>query len=194
MFPPIRTMKIAIPIFGKNISPRFDGAQVIVLLTVEGGQVVRREKWRTQNLSPLALVGGLRDAKVDVLICGNIDSVSEEAVEEVGIKLIPWVTGEAEGAITCFLKGELAPGSIVGSQGICGRWGVGAGRWGCRKGRWYQEIISEREKKMQKGNMDGQGNGKKESKGQVGNNKAFERGRGREGRRRGKRCGGGRRA
>lgn len=179
-------MKIAIPIFGKNISPRFDGAQVIVLLTVEGGQVVKREKWRTQNLSPLAMVGGLRDAKVDVLICGNIDSVSEEAVEEVGIKLIPWVTGEAEDAIACFLKGELTPGSIVESQGICGRWGVGAGRWGCRKGRWYQEIISEREKEMQKGKMNGQGNGEKRIKGQVDDNRVFKGCGGKRGRGKGK--------
>lgn len=150
-------MKIAIPIFGKDISPRFDGAQFIVLLTVEGEKVVDREKWRTQNLNALALLEGLKKAKVDVLICGNIDSISEGALEDMGVRLIPWVTGEAEGALACFLKGELVPGSIVGAQGVCGRWGVGTGRWGCRRGRWYQEIINEREQNMPRGKMNNQG-------------------------------------
>lgn len=187
-------MKIAVPIFGKVISPRFDGAQVMVLLTVENGEVVAKEKWRTQNLPPLSLIRKLSGAEVDVLICGNIDSVSEEAVEAMGIKLIPWVTGEAEDAVACFLKGELAPGSIVGAQGVCGRWGVGMGRWGCRKGRWYQEIIEGKEQIMPRGQNNQGKCGRGRWKEAGGNENANIGGRGKGGGRKGKGCRGGKQA
>ena len=138
-------MRVAIFIFGTSISPRFDYAPEALIVDIEEGHEVKRESIALGGLHPVARLNGLKDKHVDVLICGNIDVNSEQMTESMGIRLIPWVTGEADKAIRLFLAGELAPGTILSPSGTSVRWGLGWGRGMCRQGRWFKEFNRSQE-------------------------------------------------
>ena len=110
-------MKIAIPLFGNRISPRFDFSPEIWIIEVESGQVVRQERLPvaalelSQRLDQLALKG------VSQLICGGIDMFCSSQLTGKGIDILHNVAGEAEIAVHLFLKGRLRPGFCCEGRG-----------------------------------------------------------------------------
>ncbi|MBQ1290815.1 MAG: DUF134 domain-containing protein [Lachnospiraceae bacterium] len=54
-----------------------------------------------------ALVGFLRAAEVDVLICGGIGFDAKNSLEDAGIRLVTGVTGREDDAIRAWLSGNL---------------------------------------------------------------------------------------
>jgi predicted Fe-Mo cluster-binding NifX family protein len=100
-------MRLAIPIFGARVSPRFDHSPRMLLLSVEEGKVITREEI---PLNPLALwqrFEKLKELKVDVVICGGIDEGSKCWLIDHQIQVIPLVVGEASRAVMDFLAGRL---------------------------------------------------------------------------------------
>ena len=112
-------MKIAIPLFNKRISPRFDCAQGFLLASTENGRVLKREVFSAPLWSPPERVKKLREMGVDTVICGGIDEVSSRHLILHGIKVYSWETGLAENALQSYLKGELESGTMVGPGGRC---------------------------------------------------------------------------
>ena len=55
-----------------------------------------------------ALAGFLRAAEVETLICGGIGMGARITLEEVGIRLLPGVTGNADDVVKDYLAGNLA--------------------------------------------------------------------------------------
>jgi predicted Fe-Mo cluster-binding NifX family protein len=106
-------MRVAIPTFGARISPRFDFAPSLLLLTLEGRQVKNRQEIALNPGDPWRRVEKLKELEVETLICGGIDCHSQQMLEENRIRLIPWVAGEAEEALQVFLNGNLRPGSTL---------------------------------------------------------------------------------
>lgn len=106
-------MRLAIPLFGARVSPRFDYAPRLLLLSIEGGKVVSREEI---PLNPLVLwqrVEKIKELKVDVVICGGIDEGSKCWLIDHQIQVIPLIAGEARRALIDFLAGRLK--SIAGA-------------------------------------------------------------------------------
>jgi len=116
-------MKIAIPVFHSNISPRFDEAQRFVLLETEGARIISRENFSTKGLSTIDKMKQLVNLGVETLICGGIDRGSLQYLSFNGIKTYSWVTGEVDDAIACYLQERMRPGLILGAHGrLKGRW------------------------------------------------------------------------
>lgn len=103
-------MKVAIPLFGLMVSPRFDCAPNLLLLTLENGKVSAREEISLIPLNPWQRVEWLKEVGVNALICGGIDGNSAQALKESRIQVISWVAGDANEALSRFLRGALAPG------------------------------------------------------------------------------------
>jgi predicted Fe-Mo cluster-binding NifX family protein len=114
-------MKVAIPIFGPRVSPRFDYAPGLLLFNLEDNRVVESEKFSLQAWDRLQRLQKLRELGVNTLICGGIDGNSAQILSDYGIRVIAWVAGEADEAMRCFLQGKLRPGVK-----LCAR---------CRRGR-----------------------------------------------------------
>jgi predicted Fe-Mo cluster-binding NifX family protein len=106
-------MRVAIPIFGARISPRFDFAPSLLLLTLEKGKVKEREEVSLTPWDPWRRVEKLKEFAVQTLICGGIDCHSRQMLEDNRIRVIPWIAGEAEEALHFFLNGNLRPGSTL---------------------------------------------------------------------------------
>lgn len=119
-------MKIAIPIFGPRVSPRFDCAPALLIFTVENGKVVERGEVLLTNLDPGQRLERLRELNVQTLICGGIDGYSAQVLKAHRIQVTAWVAGEAEEAMKYYLRGALKSGS-----NLC----PGCGRNRYRQGR-----------------------------------------------------------
>lgn len=110
-------MKIAIPLFDKRISPRFDCAQGFLLASTENGRVLKREVFSAPLWSPPEIVKKLREMGVDTVICGGIDEVSSRQLILQDMKTYSWVTGLAEDALQSLLTGGLESCTMVGPGG-----------------------------------------------------------------------------
>jgi predicted Fe-Mo cluster-binding NifX family protein len=117
------TMKIAIPLFGSRISPRFDFSPEMLIITVKNREVVDRETLPIAHLNLPQRLEQLTSNGVNKIICGGIDGFCLEQLGSKGIDVLPNVVGEAELAFDLFLKGRLRPGFCCENRrgrGFCG--------------------------------------------------------------------------
>jgi predicted Fe-Mo cluster-binding NifX family protein len=129
-------MKVAIPTFGPRVSPRFDCAPLLLLITLQEGKVTGREELSLVPWDSWQRLGRLKELQIQTLICGGIDQQSVQMLERMGIQVIPWVAGEAEEALEFFLEGRLAPGATPRSG--CGR----------KRHRWKRSFLHESKKNI----------------------------------------------
>lgn len=116
-------MRVAIPLFGTRVSPRFDCAREFVVVDAVGGEAGQRQNLAAAGWTPLDRIRKLVELGVETVICGGIDRFTMQQLAFHNINLFPWITGEAEDALNCLLKGELQAGFMMGAGGRCrGRW------------------------------------------------------------------------
>ena len=116
-------MKVAIPIFGNRISPRFDFSPEMWIIEVERGEVVSQEKLPTANLNLPQRLEQITSNGIDKVICGGIDGFSLNQLGSKGIDVLEDVIGEAETAFDLFMRGRLRPGFCCerrGGRRMCG--------------------------------------------------------------------------
>ncbi|RKY23603.1 MAG: hypothetical protein DRP62_05595 [Planctomycetota bacterium] len=127
-------MKIAIPIYGDNVSNVFDFAHRLLLVEIENGKVIERSEIELKDESLLQRAGQLKDLGIDVLICGAISQALANMVTASGIQLLPYVTGSVNDVLEAYLSGQLVqpqfsmPGCWPGA-----RRGFGRGGRRCRR-------------------------------------------------------------
>jgi predicted Fe-Mo cluster-binding NifX family protein len=117
-------MKIAIPSFGNRVSPRFDCAEGVLLVSVDQGQPSNREELAFSGLAPHERINRLAEHGVDTVVCGGIDCWSVQSLQSAGITVYGWVAGEIEEALAALLAGNLGTDLTAN----------GGGRRGCR---WF---------------------------------------------------------
>ena len=110
-------MKIAIPIFGNRISPRFDFSPEMWIINVEGGKVVRQEKLPTAHLNLPQRLEQITSNGVDKVICGGIDGFCQNQLGSRGIDIVQDVMGDAGIVFDLFMKGRLQPGLYCEGKG-----------------------------------------------------------------------------
>ena len=108
-------MKIAIPLFGTRISPRLDCAKEILLIHAEEKvrKVVSFEETDFQTGHTGENIEFYLSNKIAVIICGGISIEMQELLIKHKIKVISWVTGEADKALDLFLEGKLVSGAML---------------------------------------------------------------------------------
>jgi predicted Fe-Mo cluster-binding NifX family protein len=116
-------MKIAIPLFGSRVSPRFGCESEILIVDIEQGKEINRRTFSTIGLGISHQISLLSSLGVDTLICGGIDIFCRRSLSARGFQLIPGVIGEADEVLKYFLSGKLRKGQCVrrGRQSCNGR-------------------------------------------------------------------------
>jgi predicted Fe-Mo cluster-binding NifX family protein len=135
-------MRVAVAQFGPRVSPRFDHARVYLVATLADGTVVQQEEVWAKGLACVERVAMLAKEGVDALICGGIDDASARDLVSRGIEIYSSISGNIEDALSCFLRGELESGMMLGTGGRC------CGRWRSRAGlgrAWGEEASFGRE-------------------------------------------------
>jgi len=126
-------MKIAIPIYGDNISNVFDFATRLLLVDIENGKEANRSEVALESQSLSQRTGQIKNLEVDVLVCGAISRVLANMVTTSGIQVLPYVTGSINDVLQAYLTGQLVkpefsmPGCWPGA-----RKGFGRRQRGCR--------------------------------------------------------------
>lgn len=100
-------MKIAIPVFGTRVSPRFDCAQVFLLVTLDGGRTTDRQELAAGEWAPHERINRLVEQGATAVICGGIDWWSAASLHSAGISVHHGVTGEVDHALAAWLRGEV---------------------------------------------------------------------------------------
>ena len=128
-------MKVAIPLFGSRVSPRFDCGQVLLVAEVADGSVGPPARVPDPAVNSLQRIARLRELGVDTVVCGAITGFVLRHLAANGIQVFPWIFCEASEALDALARGELttapAPGAGRGRGRGRGRRGMGRGgpRW-----------------------------------------------------------------
>ena len=110
-------MKIAVPLFGSRISPRFGFCQEILLVTMEGDQETERKNISTEGLEIPQRIAQLKTLGVNTIICGGVNEFCLNQLSAMGFHVISGVMGEAEEVLTLFKKEDLSPGWCPPARG-----------------------------------------------------------------------------
>ena len=100
-------MKIAIPVFGTRVSPRFDCAQTFLLVTLDGDRTTDRQELAAGEWAPHERINRLVEQGATAVICGGIDWWSAASLHSAGISVHHGVTGEVDHALAAWLRGEV---------------------------------------------------------------------------------------
>ena len=118
-------MRIAIPSFENQVSPRFDCTQHVIVIDAADGEIQNRWELDLIGVSPRERVERLAAEGVDFVICGGLDKFCASHLEMHGIQVCPWITGTVDDALASFFQGTLEPRMMLGVRGRCrGRWRV----------------------------------------------------------------------
>ena len=100
-------MKLAITYENGMVFQHFGHTEQFKIYDIEGGQIKNAEVVSTNGQGHGALAGFLKNAGIEVLICGGIGGGAQSALAEAGIKLYGGVNGMADAAVSSYLAGEL---------------------------------------------------------------------------------------
>jgi predicted Fe-Mo cluster-binding NifX family protein len=107
--------KIAIPTFETRVSPRFDCAAAVLVVTVDNGNPSGREELAASDWAPHERVNRLLKCGVDTVICGSVESL-----QSAGVTIYGWVTGDVEDALGALLRGDLDSEAAINGGACCG--------------------------------------------------------------------------
>ncbi len=100
-------MRIAVPVFGSRVSPRFDCAQVFLVVTADEGNGLQRQQLIATNWAPHERINRLMELGVNAVICGGIDWWSAESLRSAGIMVCNSITGDVDEALDTLLRGDM---------------------------------------------------------------------------------------
>lgn len=95
-------MRIAVALFGLEVSPRWCVAREALLVTVRDGVSSGREVLALGDCSNAVRLGRLHARAVNVLVCGGFDRRFMPLARRLGIRVVCGVSGSAEEALRTF--------------------------------------------------------------------------------------------
>lgn len=99
------TMKVALTVWGNRISPVFDSANMLLIAEIENARILKRDYERLKPELPADFISTLFQLKVSTLICGAISLIPANIIEDAGINIISFVSGDVETILGYFSKG-----------------------------------------------------------------------------------------
>lgn len=121
--------RIAIPTWNNRVSPVFDAAGKLLVVDIKDNTVC--SKFETEIIGdhfPVKVIK-LKELQIDTLICGAISMPLFYMIKNIGVNVIPWVSGMTEDILRAFLDETLFQFLMPGSRTYRG------GRHGRRHGQ-----------------------------------------------------------
>ena len=108
--------KVAIPLFGLQVSPRCDCAPAILFVELENGEIVSRKTVSMEGLNPLQRLRTISTSGATLLACGAVTGFYRRTLDACDIQIM-----HAEGmtieALLDRLRGEFSSAAPCGSRG-----------------------------------------------------------------------------
>ena len=122
-----KIMRIAVTYENGQIFQHFGRTEKFKLYDIADGKIINEQVVSTNGAGHGALAGFLRNADVDVLICGGIGGGAQMAMQEAGITLYGGNAGDADEAVAAFLADTL----VRNDDPTCDHHGHGHGEGNC---------------------------------------------------------------
>ncbi len=100
-------MVVAIPNFGKRVSPRLDYAESLQLITIKDKTIIKKETIKLIVHSNLERINLIIHLHPDLIICDGISELSSDKIMGSKIKIISWVNGTIDDILGKYLDGKL---------------------------------------------------------------------------------------
>jgi predicted Fe-Mo cluster-binding NifX family protein len=100
-------MRLAIAVWGSEVSPVFDFAHRILVVQCDEAHEKARYPYELPVESMSSRTERLRELGVNVLVCGAISNPLAKMVRGLGILLIPWKCGLIEEVLLAYFSGTL---------------------------------------------------------------------------------------
>lgn len=100
-------MKIAISCDGDTVSEHFGRCEKYVIFEVENGEMKNKNDVDNPGHKPFFLPKFLNEKGIDKIICKGIGPRAMDLFEDMGIEVLPGVSGKVSDVIEKFLDGEL---------------------------------------------------------------------------------------
>lgn len=100
-------MKIAVPYENGEVFQHFGKTESFKVYKTENGKIISGEIIGTDGNGHEALADFLAGKGVEIVICGGLGGGAQAALAGAGIEIISGAQGDADAAVTAFLKGEL---------------------------------------------------------------------------------------
>ena len=130
-------MRVAIPLFGKDVAPRFGFADAYLVATVDAEKVLSTEQVQNTGQGWPHRMDQLKDIGVKVLLCGGFNRKFLPLAEDLGIRVFAGLTGDARACVEAFARGEKMP------EVFCN----GFGNWGRQSDLWEDRCMGGRKKR-----------------------------------------------
>ena len=108
-------MRIAVTYENGMIGQHFGHTEEFKLYDIENDRIVREQLISSNGQGHGMLAGILKEAQVDLLICGGIGMGARNALAEAGIDLVPGTDGPADKTVSAYLQGTL----VYDPEGSC---------------------------------------------------------------------------
>ena len=97
---------VAVAYEGGQIAKNLGGCRTFLVVSTEGQTPTGKHLAETDDDNTTALLKLASMEKLDVLICGSLGLAIRNALEMIGVLLVPGCEGPAEEAVAKFLVGE----------------------------------------------------------------------------------------
>jgi predicted Fe-Mo cluster-binding NifX family protein len=97
-------MKVVLTVWENRISPVADSARQLLVVDVENRNIRDRYTEYFEMESVFYRARRLFDLEVEIFICGAISDFFASLLEGYGIRLIPFICGEAEEVLYAYLE------------------------------------------------------------------------------------------
>jgi len=137
-------MHLAVPIHRGRISPLFDTAKLVLLLSLEDGREISREEIHLDGNHGLDRIESIVQAGADSLVCGAISDFALLGLLRRGLLVWPAVAGDVEDVIQALASSGELDGSfeMPGSRRMHGARGAG-GPVRHEKGAWGWHALAD---------------------------------------------------
>ena len=106
-------MKIAVAAMGNSVAGHFGHCENFILFDAEKGALIGRTSIPNPGHRPGFLPNFLADKGANVIISGGMGGAAVEIFNERGVEVVVGAQGDADAAVTAYLKGELvSTGSV----------------------------------------------------------------------------------
>ena len=99
-------MRIAVPYENGQVVQSLADCKSFLVVTAEGGEPVAKEQLPCTDTGSASMLKLIGLHQIDVLICGGQGISTRNALEMLGVLLVPGVSGSCEEAVAKFLTGE----------------------------------------------------------------------------------------
>jgi predicted Fe-Mo cluster-binding NifX family protein len=107
------TEKILIPLYGDDVSPRFDLATEVLMAVMDpGGERIEERMVVLPEASAEKLCHLVLTENITVVICGGIEEEYYQYLKWKRVRVLDAVAGAYQSALKRFAEGRLQPGDI----------------------------------------------------------------------------------